>query len=83
MTLHEDLACRCCDGDGRMVVEVIFNGDCSYPDVRDCDQCDGSGLRCSCPVRPVTWENANPICLVHGEGEPIEYVVAGDDDIPF
>lgn len=80
--LHDHLACRSCDGAGLMRVEVIYNGDDSYEDVRDCDQCDGTGLRCSCPPGPVTWETRAMDCMIHGEGVPFEYVVAGDD-IPF
>lgn len=70
-----------------MVVEVIYNGDCSYEDVQECDRCDGSGLRCSCPPgpRPVTWENRAYNCLVHGDGEEVEYVRADDIEggLPF
>lgn len=45
--------CDGCDGEGRVLVEVIFNGDQSYPDVRDCPACDGEGQRnpeLPCPV---------------------------------
>jgi len=35
--------CHRCDGEGRERVEVIFNGDQSYPDVQDCPECEGTG----------------------------------------
>ena len=41
--MSADLTCEACDGEGRVMVEVIHHGDQAYPDVEICRVCNGTG----------------------------------------